>query len=300
MGIRSGYVKYNTVLFPDYMVDKATHESYLPQALDKAGAPDGNAALDVEVADDVGDFIAHRFEGDYGWFGRPIRNLCEGYIDSHFEAGIHLRIGVEAQYQDWLGYLGPPIGKDGESPDVPPRGTFVGSHIESSDGGNHACGDEIYVFVVPVKIMDFKKEPITVIAPIWFQRKDVVSVSVRELPYFLLNRGLVEKLPRLCEWKVDARGRFSISFGKSASKVVQCGTEVVQRLPGHHTEPLGWVAALNKVVSNTGFGFIINREFVGVTLPPFENGLCKVVDLFLGPLQPSATPSEIGTSHVCL
>lgn len=263
----------------------------------QAGVEINTAVLtDIKMGDDVGSFLMHRFEGCYDWFPRRVRNVSEGYIDGYLEAGVYLRVGVEGQYEDWLGYLGPPARIATNAADIPATGALSCLHVESGHAGDGTDRDEVYVFVVPVKIVNFVKDPITVVAPIWFQRKDIVSVGVRKLPYFFLNSRLVEKLPCLGEWKVDARGRFSVSFGESACKIVENGTEIMKGFAKNGAQSFGGCGALNEIVANATFFF--DGDVTGISLSPVKDGGCQIVDLFLGPIQSNEATDEVGTTHI--
>ncbi len=92
-----------------------------------------------------------------------------------------------------------------------------------------------------------------------------------------------------------------VSFGESACKIVERGSQIVGCLTRHDAKPVGRLFdTLKKVVASAGFGFVIDREYAGISLPPIDYRVCEVVDLFLGPLQSSATSHKISTSHVCL
>lgn len=265
--------------------------------LRQAGAEIDTAILtDIKMGDDVGSFLVHRFEGCHDWFSRRVRNISEGYIDGHLEAGVNLRIGVEGQYEEWLGYLGPPAFIATNAADISSPGALFHAHVKPGQGGDGTDRDEVYVFIIPVKIVNFVKDTITVIAPIWFQRKDIVSVGIRKLPYFFLNSRLVEELPRLGEWKVDARGRFSVSFGESACKIVESGAEMMKDFADNGVQTFGGGVALSEIVTHATFFF--DDDFAGVSLPPVKDGGCQIIDLFLGPIQSDAATDEVGTTHI--
>lgn len=230
--------------------------------------------------------LPHFLQGFASSLERPARTVCEAYIDGHCDFGLDIRVGVEPHDERWLARFGMPIAVNCDTADEASARVFSGLKSDLLGGNNSSCGNQIDVFVASVEVVDFKKKPISVLVPVWFERADRISVGLGKSAYLFLDSGVVKELTSLSERKIRLARTISGSFRQPARKVVQRRSDIVQSLSSEDADSFRRTRAFEEVISDTGFNIVVDKNTVRVSVLPFEKAGAKVVDLFLGPVEP--------------